>query len=152
MFTRIRPLAAVGLLGCAVVGSARADGDVEKPPGVPPEVQAAKCSCPTLHGPCFGFYPTHWRVLSDCCSPPGPITVAPARPTTLPPTPATKPAPKPRPVEDKTLDKPGPRTKFQQVGGCGSFVMPDDRERGMFPPPDQPTAVELVPSAYNPKK
>ena len=30
--------------------------------------------------------------------------------------------------------------------------MPDDRERGMFPPPDQPTAVELVPSAYNPKK
>jgi hypothetical protein len=88
MSNRIRRglFAAAGLVGGLAGQSARADGDIEKPPGVPPEVTAAKTACPTLTGPCHGFYPTRWRVLSDCCAgPAGPVAPAPMRPTDIPP-------------------------------------------------------------------
>ena len=87
MSNRIRRglFAAAGLMSALVSPSARAEGEIEKPPGVPPEVTAAKTACPTLSGPCHGFYPTRWRVLSDCCAVPGPVVVPPERPTEIPP-------------------------------------------------------------------
>src|SRR5688500_3160518 len=90
MSNRIRRglFAAAGLIGGLVAQPARADGEIEKPPGVPPEVTAAKTACPPLTGPCHGFYPTRWRVLSDCCATPaGPVVPAPVpvRPTEIPP-------------------------------------------------------------------
>ena len=56
MSNRIRRglFAAAGLIGGLTAQPARADGDIEKPPEVPPEVCAAKTACPTLTGPCFG--------------------------------------------------------------------------------------------------
>ena len=87
MSNRIRRglFAAAGLIAGLAAQPARADGDIEKPPGVPPEVCAAKTACPTLTGPCFGHYPTRWRVLSGCCVAPGPVAGAPVRPTAIPP-------------------------------------------------------------------
>jgi hypothetical protein len=87
MSNRIRRglFAAAGLIGGLAAGPARADGDIEKPPGVPPEVCAARTACPTLTGPCYGYYPTRWRVLPGCCAAPGPAAPAPERPTEIPP-------------------------------------------------------------------
>jgi len=119
MFTRMRRWAVAGLLGCLSAGAARADGDIEKPPGVPPEVQAAKSACPTLHGPCHGFYPTRWRVLGDCGAPPAAVIAVPSRaPTSLPPT--------PRAVPNKAPAKPDSPSKLQPVAGCGTFLIPDE--------------------------
>lgn len=59
--TRRALFAAVSSIGLAA-GSAVA-GDFEKAPGVPPEVEIAKSACPTLTGPCHGYYATRWRVL-----------------------------------------------------------------------------------------
>jgi hypothetical protein len=134
MFSRIRPFAAAGLLMCVAVGQSRADGEIEKPPGVPPEVTQAKTACPTLHGSCFGFYPTRWRVLSDCCTLPATVIVAPSR------APAA-PAPKPRPVDSKAgTTKPDTAPKLQMAGGCGAILVPDE---------GAPAAAKVVPSSYN---
>src|SRR5262245_16526523 len=43
-------------------------GTIEKPPGVPPEVEEARQACPTVVGPCYGYHPTRWRAL-PCCTP-----------------------------------------------------------------------------------
>jgi hypothetical protein len=83
MATRFRRglLCAAGLTGLAWVGPARA-WDFEKPPGVPSEVDAARAGCPTVIGPCFGYFNTRWRVLGPCCGPEG-LPMVP--PTGLPP-------------------------------------------------------------------
>ena len=106
MSNRIRRglFAAAGLIGGLVAQPARADGDIEKPPAVPPEVCAAKTACPTLTGPCFGYYPTRWRVLTGCCPAPGTAAIRPERPTAIPSAYRQRAAaPKP-PVRETTSD------------------------------------------------
>jgi hypothetical protein len=69
---------AAGLTGLFAAEPARA-WDFEKPPGVPSEVSQARASCPTVIGPCFGYFNTRWRVLGPCCGPEAPLPmVAPA--------------------------------------------------------------------------
>lgn len=65
-------------------GAAAASGKIEKPPGVPPEVEQARVSCPPIDGPCYGYYPTHWRVLPHCDQAPL-LMPGPVRPGQLPP-------------------------------------------------------------------
>ena len=62
-----RGLLLVGGLTAYSAGPAFA-GTIEKPPGVPPEVEEARLACPTVVGPCYGYHPTRWRAL-PCCTP-----------------------------------------------------------------------------------
>src|SRR5262245_4762198 len=67
---------AAGFTGLFAAAPARA-WDFEKPPGVPSEVDAARAGCPTVIGPCFGYFNTRWRVLGPCCGPESGLAVAP---------------------------------------------------------------------------
>src|SRR5438105_11602862 len=67
------------------VGTAGPVDKIEKPPGVPPEVDLARVACPAIDGPCFGYHPTRWRVLPPCDLIPV-ILPGPGRPEILPPT------------------------------------------------------------------
>jgi hypothetical protein len=152
MSNRNRLFAAAGLLGCLAGGPARADGTIEKPPGVPPEVEAAKTACPSLHGPCHGFYPTRWRVLSDCCVPAAPVAGIPSRvPVEIPP------AAPPRSSKDKTPakrdvkpDQPRPESKPKlEPTSASEVVMPPDPSGVtvpdvIVPPLSRPTWAEVV--------
>src|SRR5215211_4087807 len=114
MSNRIRLFAAAGLFGCLAGGPARADGKIEKPPGVPPEVEAAKTACPTLHGPCYGFYPTRWRVMSGCCVPPAAAAVLPpGGRMEIPPAATEPPVARPRAAKDKAPAKPESKPKLE---------------------------------------
>src|ERR671912_733649 len=124
MTNRIRRglFAAAGLIGGLVAQPARADGEIEKPPGVPPEVTAAKTACPTLTGPCHGFYPTRWRVLSDCCATPaGPVVPAPV--------PVRRERPRPRRGSFPAPARPPPG------GGPPRVINPLPAGGGLSPPP-----------------
>src|SRR5437868_3895442 len=81
MYKRIASM--VVLTAGLSVGTAGPIDKIEKPPGVPPEVDLARVTCPAIDGPCFGYHPTHWRVLPPCHALPIPL---PARPELLPPT------------------------------------------------------------------
>jgi hypothetical protein len=157
MSNRNRLFAAAGLLGCLTGGPARADGTIEKPPGVPPEVEAARTACPTLHGPCYGFYPTRWRVLSDCCVPPPPAAGLPSRaPAEIPPaakmraTPDKAPAKKPEAKPTKPESKP----KLEPAAAYNVVIPPAPRpappvegvpDVAVPSPPARPVWVEVVP-------
>ncbi|HKB02866.1 MAG TPA: hypothetical protein VKD90_11645, partial [Gemmataceae bacterium] len=75
---------AAGFTGLFAAAPARA-WDFEKPPGVPSEVSAARASCPTVIGPCFGYFNTRWRVLGPCCGPEAPVPMVGPAPAVLRP-------------------------------------------------------------------
>jgi hypothetical protein len=152
MSNRMRLFAAAGVLGCLTTAPARADGKIEKPPGVPPEVEAARTACPTLHGPCYGFYPTRWRVLSDCCVPATPVAGLPSRvPTEIPP--AALPSSTKDKVPAKSPEtKPESKPKLQPASAIVELPPPPLPEPEVIrvrdaagPPPARPVFVEVVP-------
>ena len=161
MSNRIRRglFAAAGLIGGLVAQPARADGDIEKPPGVPPEVTAARTACPTLTGPCHGFYPTRWRVLPVCCVAPepvvpvvpvGPVTPAapvPDRPKMIPPasgagTRQTGKAPKTEKAPAKPDVVPVAVPAVPEIGDLPVIKPPTPSE--VYPPPPDVKAADIV--------
>jgi hypothetical protein len=102
-------------LGCFAAGTATGSGKIEKPPGVPPEVDAARVVCPTIEGPCHGYYATRWRVLPAGCSNPD-LFLAPddrLPPPSIPPGKAGL-APQQR-MQEKSAAKTTPAVKMPKV-------------------------------------
>jgi hypothetical protein len=138
---RRRLFAAAGLMAGLGAQPARADGDIEKPPSVPPEVCAAKTACPTLTGPCYGYYATKWRVLPGCCVAPAPAVAAPERPTRIPPAYGLRTAARTPPVSGATAAGP-----TQAAGGDPAAVRPTAARIVVIPPaprPEPPAAPDI---------
>jgi hypothetical protein len=126
MSNRIRRglFAAAGLIGGLAAQPARASGDIEKPPEVPPEVCAAKTACPTLTGPCFGYYPA-----------PGMAGVQPERPSAIPSAYRQRAAATPKPPVPNTISD---RTTRESAKADPAPTRATAARVVVIPPPPQP--------------
>jgi len=164
MSNRIRRglFAAAGLFSGLLAQPARADGDIEKPPGVPPEVCAARTACPTLTGPCYGYYPTRWRVLPGCCAAPGPVMPGPDRPAEIPPASrlraaaAEKPPARPEvvPVVSKPMPTVGvvPPSPRPEPPCVPDVILPSAETTRPGPTGNRPAAAEVMPGTTRLRK
>jgi hypothetical protein len=122
-------------LGCFAAGTAYGSGKIEKPPGVPPQVDAARVICPEIEGPCHGYYATRWRVLPAGCSKPDLLLVPGDRlpPPSIPPgkalTPQQRSQEKTASVTTRAVKMPTvipPLEPYAKPASYGPLIRPSD--------------------------